>query len=268
MKSTRIVAGIAALLCAVSAQAAQISLTSTVLLGNTLTNGQSQNVQVNVNSLLAGTGFASNSIVSGLLTVTGFSDPDYAPVFATGGGGYVQEATTTHQYKSCNPNGKNCTTKTVTDKNHVKYATNNHLDLVADTMVVKAGDASESDSVSDFNESTTDYGSRVWEKTTGSDNGGYNFFYHRNRDHYLSVSGALEVLLDLDAKALGDLGADGILNLSISSYLGQFKVYDVRLDFVAEKANPADDVQVPVPTSLLLTGLGLAALATVRRRKA
>jgi hypothetical protein len=265
MAIKKIVVGIAALISAAAVQAAVIPLSTTVSLGQQLSTGQSQNVQVNVNNILANLGLTSASIVSGSLTVTAYSQADYAAMGSTSPNGYVQTGAVNRQYQSCN--GNHCTTKTAVDKTHLKDVTANYVDLIADTMLVSAGDSFEADSATEFSESYSDFGAKAWDKTTGSNNGGYQEFYHRNRNHYLALSGSLEVLLNLDGKALGDLAGDGILDLAVSSFLGKFTVTGVRLDFEAQdRAVP--DADIPLPTSLLLTGLGLAALATVRRRKA
>ena len=262
MVSKKFLTGIAALFCAASVQAGQIPLSTSTTLGSQLGTGQELNLQINVNNLLANAGYASNSIISGFLTVTGYSAPNYFVLQSNNS----TVSSADFPYQSCNKN--KCTTKTGTVHTHVNDITTNYFDLVADTMTVSAGDASESDSATDIENSYSDFSAQVWDKTNDNGNGTINKFYHRNRDHHMSLSGGLEVLLNLDATALADLAGDGILDLSISSFLGQFSVSDVRLDFVAEEVAVPPDSQVPVPTSLLLTGLGLAALATVRRRKA
>lgn len=264
MTSKKLLAGVAAFIWAMGVQAAPVPLTSTVSLGTQLFTGQSQNLQVDVNSLLAGAGLTGASILAGNVTVTGYSNPFY-DLLTTTGNGYVKTGSQLRPYQECN--GNRCTTKYATDFTHVKDVSANFLDLVADTMVVAAGDSSESATATDLAESYTDFGGQIWDKTNGSENGGYNYFYHRDRKHYLSLSGSLEVLLDLDATALTDLSADGILDLSISSFMGQFNLTELRLEFLAEEIpDPSAAVPVPLPTSLLLTGLGLAALGTMRRR--
>jgi hypothetical protein len=265
MASKKFLAGIVAFVSAAAVQAAPVPLTSTVALSNHLTTDQSLNFQIDVNSLLAGAGLTGAVITSGTLTVTGFSDPFY-DLLTTTGNGYVKTGSTLRAYQDCN--GSRCTTKYATDYTHIKDVSVNFLDLVADTMVVAAGDSSESASATDFAESYTDFGDKTWDKTTGSATGGFNYFYHRDRSHFMSLSGGLEVMLNLDDVALADLSADGILDLSISSFEGQFDLSQLRLEFLAEEiADPSAAVPVPLPTSLLLTGLGLAALGTMRRRR-
>jgi|GEM_PF-1715928 len=267
MVSKKFLAGIVAIVAAASVQAAPISLSTSMSPGSHVTNGQSKDFQIDVNSLLAANGLSKNSILSGFLTVTGYSAADFSSV-DTSSTGYIQGPNASHIYKDCNNKGV-CTDKTVYDKVRVKDITNEFSDPVADIMKVSAGDASGSDTVGDFNSVYTNWTDSVLEsdKTTGTDKNGYNFFYHRTRDHHQSIFGGLDVLLDLDEVALNDLFADGILNMSIKSTIGQFTITNIRLDFDAEEPAPAQGT-VPVPTSLLLTGLGLAALATVRRRKA
>jgi len=267
MVSKKFLAGIVAIVAAASVHATPISLSTSMSPGSQVANGQTKDFQIDVNSLLAANGLSKNSILSGFLTVTGYSAANYAFV-DTSSSGYVQAPNASHIYKDCNNKGV-CTDKTVFDKVRIKDLTNEFSDPVADIMKVSAGDASGSDTASDTHNSYTDWTDSVLEddKTTGNPQSGYNYFYHRTRDHHQSIFGGLDVLLDLDEVALNDLFADGILNMSIKSTIGQFTITNIRLDFLAEEPAPAQGT-VPVPTSLLLTGLGLAALATMRRRKA
>ncbi len=69
----------------------------------------------------------------------------------------------------------------------------------------------------------------------------------------------------LNVLVFGSLVADGVVNLtgtniSEGSGAGSFQVDFLRLDIEAEA--------VPEPSTLLLTGLGLAAAALLRRRQA
>lgn len=245
MVSKKFLASILAFLCAASAHAGQIPLSSTLAVGTTLTEGKSLNLQIDVNNLLAKSGFSNPSIISGTLTVTGLSAPDYVN----------NESKSSTSSKSGN---------VIT---HIDDITSNHLDLVADTMIVAAGDASESDTASVIADSTN-WGALIFDRSNDNGKGTINKYYHRNNDHFFSISGGLEVLLDLDAKALLDLAKDGVLDLSISSFKGKFNVTNVSLDFTAEQNDTPAQSDIPLPTSLLLTGLGLAALGVTRRRQA
>jgi len=246
MVSKKFLAGIVTFFCAASVQAGQIPLSASVAAGNQLTEGHSLSLQIDVNSLLAKNGFTSQSISSGMLTVTGYSAPDYV----------ITETSHT------------TTTKSGKVNTHVKDITANYLDLIADTMTVAAGESSASDSAHVIADSSSDFGDLVWDSTNDNGKGTINKFYHRNNDHHFSISGGLEVLLDLDAAALFDLAKDGVLDLSISSFKGKFNITNVSLDFTAEQDDTPAQGAVPLPTSLLLTGLGLAALSFSRRRKA
>lgn len=260
MVSKKFLAGIAALSCAASVQAAAMPLSSAFSLDQYLTTGQSQNLQIDVNSLLASKGLSSASISSGVLTVSGFSSADFDIV-----GSSVTNVNYSENRVTTDCNKGKC--KVVTDNFHIKQFNNNYSDAIADEMKVTTGGASATGSANDENAFDTDSGKiEDIKKQTGSENGGYNRWYNQFVSHYDSLGGDLVVQLSLDSLALNDLAADGILHFSVNSMLGQFNLTDVRLDFVAQDAVPP--AQVPVPTSLLLTGLGLAALATVRRRKA
>jgi len=262
MVSKKFLVSIATLFCAASVQAGQIPLSSSISADHYLTAGQSQNMQIDVNGMLSANGLSRNSIVSGLLTVSGYSAADF---------GIAGSSVTNQNYAvsrvSTDCNKGKC--KVVSDNYHVKQFNTNYSDAVADQMQVVAGGSSGSDTVTTHDVYSSDSGQlEDTKKRTGSEKGGYNYFFNEYISHYDSLSGDLVVQLSLDSAALNDLFADGILNLSVKSVLGQFTVSDVHLDFIAqEKAAPAAGV-VPLPTSLLLTGLGLAALAASRRRKA
>lgn len=260
MVKAKFLAGIAVLFSAASVQAATMPLSSALSLDQYLTTGQSHNLQIDVNSLLAGKGLGSASISSGMLTVSGYSSADFDIVSSSVTNvNYSEDRVTT----DCNK-GK-C--KVVSDHFHIKQFNTNYSDSIADQMKVTAGGASGTASAAEHNAFPSDSGKiEDTKKQTGSEKSGYNRWFNQFISHYDSLSGDLVVQLSLDSLALNDLLADGILNLSVNSVLGQFNVTDVRLDFEAQEAVPP--AQVPVPTSLLLTGLGLVALATVRRRKA
>lgn len=63
---------------------------------------------------------------------------------------------------------------------------------------------------------------------------------------------------ELEMKALAELNADGFLNVTIASLLGDFKVGDSILTIVTE---------VPEPATLGLLSLGVAGLFLSRRRR-
>ena len=267
MISKKFLVGILAVACAASAQAGQISLSASVAPVGQLSKGQSQNLQVNVNGLLSEHGLSSQSILSGILTVTGFSAPNYT-YDDPSSSGYVQAAPRPRDYTECSKGV--CTTTSVMDKVRIKDITAEYNDSVADIMKVMVGEASAIDTADTIKETYSDFSHEVLDedKTTGNAKTGFNLFYHRDREHSRSISGGLEVMLGLDDFALDDLLLDGILNLSVKAADGQFQLTGLRLDFIAqEAAAPAADAQIPVPTSLLLTGLGLAALGTMRRRR-
>ena len=261
MASKKFLAGIAALVFAANVHALPMSLTKNVAAGDLLVSGTGKTFEINVNDLLAGNGLGSKAISLGQLTVFGHSDADYK-THIDAFGNYKFTGTRTH-YNAGACNHGVCS---VTDNVYTRTGSSYHYDNISDTMKVTVGDSSDSDTAGlqqSYEKATTSE-----DKRNGSARWGWNIYETTADDYYRSYSGDLSVTLDLDSKALSDIIKDGILSLSIFGVRGQFNVDSLRLDLLANLPEPADDTKVPVPTSLLLTGLGLAALATVRRRKA
>ncbi|MGW8389760.1 hypothetical protein [Pseudoduganella sp. HUAS MS19] len=259
MVSKKLLAGIAALLCAANVHALPMSLSKTVNAGNHLVSGAGKAFEVNINDLLASNGLSSNAIALGQLTVLGHSAAEYKFNYSDLGR-YAYSGTSSHYNSGACKHGGCSVTDYVYNRTGHRY----HYDFVADTMRVSVGDADGSDTTA-WQQSYTGY------KTTeddrdGSARWGWDIYNTTADDYYGSYSGALSVTLNLDSKALADIMKDGVLGLSIWGSRGQFNVDSLRLDLLANVPVPPTDV--PLPTSLLLTGLGLAALATVRRRKA
>ncbi len=261
MVSKKFLAGIAALVCAANVHALPMSLTKNVAAGDLLVSGTGKTFEINVNDLLAGNSLSSSSISLGQLTVFGHSDAVYQSQFDDFGN-YKFTGTRSH----FNAGACNHGVCSVTDNVYTRTGSSYHYDNVSDTMKVTVGDSSDSDTTGlqqRYERATT-----TEDKRDGSARWGWKIYETTSDDFYRSYSGDLSVTLDLDSKALSDIINDGILSLSIFGVRGQFNVDSLRLDLLANMPVPADDNQVPVPTSLLLTGLGLAALATMRRRKA
>lgn len=258
-------AGVAIVACTASAQAAPVSLSTTLALADHLHLGQNKALQLNVNSLLAGLGVGSSAIKSGTLTVLGES----AGVFGYAGfnsSGYSQTGSSQRNVRICLP-FLGCSNRTVTDTYNTADVTQNYLDAIADTMRVRAGNTVGSDSA-DWHDSYGDFGAAQQDFAIGTNITGYSVYSHRSRNRNSGYSGALSVNLALDAAALGDLSSDGLLGLNIWSSLGHFNLSSVRLDFTVDKSAGGGANDIPLPGSLLLSGLGLAALGTARRRRA
>jgi hypothetical protein len=262
MFNSKTLAGIALLACATSAHAAPIQLYSAFSASGQLVANGSKDFDIDVNDLLSSNNLISRGIMSGQLTVFANSAKNLTYLGATYGS-YGLLATGSH-FNSGACNHGNCY---VVDEYWGRTVTNTYKDMVADTMWVKAGDTAASDQT-ELNDNSTNTG-YFFEYRGGSDRWGWDYYYNQYKTRTQAYSGALSVTLDLDSKALADIAKDGILGVAIWNTLGKFDISGFQLSLQAEEiAAPTAGVPVPVPTSLLLTGLGLAALATTRRRKA
>lgn len=261
MVSNKFLAGIAALVCAAQVQAAPMPLTTNLSAADHLVAGSGKSYAFDINSLLTSNGLSAAAIAFGQLTVTGHSDAVYGSNWDTFGN-YVLTGTSYH-YNAGACNHGNCY---VPDRTYTKSGTSNHFDFTSDTMLVTVGDTTGSDT-SEWQESSTAFTTTL-DKKSGSDRYGWNYYNTYGNVHYGSYSGDLSVTLNLDSKAIADIVKDGILSLSVWGSNGQFNIDNMRLNLLAiDLPTPPADAKIPVPTSLLLTGLGLAVLATVRRRR-
>ncbi len=279
MASKKILGGIAALVGATAAQAAPVTVSSTVSLGNLLQGGAQQNLQFNLNGLLAEQGVQGSDVMSGVLTVYGLSNPSYQdstdPYSA-----YYRTGTSSHQvwqsytyytgysyscgfwgWSTCYGYSQQTGyySYQVQDETWTHDRTRHHIDNVADRMEVKAGSTTASATANVVQDYVNPYGNPTFERTEGSWEYGYDYLYARERDHYKSISGPLKVTIELDQLALSDLWGDGILNIGISAALGQFILSEARLEATAEA--------VPLPGTLALAAIGMAAMAGARRRR-
>ncbi len=261
MVSNKFLVGIAALGFAASAQALPTALTANLTAADHFVSGVSKSYEFNVNGLLLGQGLSSNAISFGQLTVFGHSDAAYN-LNTESFGNYSLTKTSSHTNAGACNHG-DCT---VLDYTYSRTGSTYSWDLTSDTMKVSVGDTSSSDT-SEWQESWSGFSTSTTK--TGSDRFGWKYYETTSNAYHGGYSGDLSVTLSLDSKALSDIMQDGILNLSIFGSRGQFNVDSLRLNLLAvDLPLPPADARIPVPTSLFLTGLGLAALATVRRRKA
>lgn len=260
MACKKIWAGIAAMVCAANVQADPISMVSTVFSVDHINTGGGKSYQINVNDLLDGWGIHSNAITAGQLTLFASSAAVYSLDSITIDSLDKTDSKWRNKPGACN-NGR-CQ---VEDATWLEYNTKNYKD-VSDTMWLKVGAAVGSDTTADDQQqSYTPYGNKTLTDISGSQRDGWNTYYARSRTFYQSYSGDMSITLDLDNLALFDLVQDGILDLDVWSSAGQFDINSFTLRLDAEEPG-APAAVVPLPTSLLLTGLGLAALGAMRRR--
>lgn len=254
---------------ALAAQAAPVSVSQTLTLGQVL-NGGSASFQFDVNAALAAQGAAGGTALSGTLIVYGISDASYnsttGPVF----GAYETVASygyTYYAYGGCYYSwwgSGSCYYYPVyvSTTEQVRNGDVIHRDTVADTMKVSAGQTSASDVVDQWITSATGYGGRYYE---GQSYNGYNttYLYNRQRNVYEALQGELQANLGLDAAALADLQGDGVLSFDVAATAGQFRLLSATLNLEMEQRGLPEPGTLALVATAVLTGASF----TRRRRK-
>jgi hypothetical protein len=284
-KTSKLVSSLIAGSIGTIAHATPVTLSDTVTLGNLL-NNQSTVIHYDATNLLASAGMKSGDVQSGSLVVYGLSNIDYqttadpysgyattgssqrgvsvpysyyTPVYVPGtayscgwGWSTCYYSGYTYWQQQTGYNYINVTDYTLTEQRVVE-----HRDT-QDTMTVSVGNTSQStvDSVVAHSDS---YAQPVFQGTNYYSPYQSNYTYY-SQDHnvYDSVSGPLQLTIDLDSLALNALRDTGYIDIDVSAN-GQFTLSS--LDFTATAA------AVPEPGSIALALAGVAALGAARRSK-
>jgi hypothetical protein len=263
-----------------TAAAVPVTVTDTISLSQLL-SGNSTNITFNINSQLAAAGQGLGDVLSGDLVVFGYSDAQYTTQAGPYGGyattgveGYhwVSQPYTYSYYVDCPSWSWSCSNTAyatgyhyvnVTDYNAVRTRDIDHIDSVADTMVVAAGTASASGSASTHTSGST-YGNPQFTGVSGGYTTSSYYLYNRDHDVYDAIAGDLQATLHLDAVALADLNNDGILAPSVTAALGSFHLTSATLTVLSEVV---DRSEVPEPATLGLFAVAAAGATVPRRRR-
>jgi hypothetical protein len=262
-----------------ASSATPIAVSETISLSQFLSNNGSTTISFDLGSQLAASGRSAGGILSGDLVVFGYSDAQYTSTAADPYSGYA--VTNSYNrgvsvpytyYHYCSSWSWSCDSgpftgyyySTVTDYEYTRTRDVHHIDQTVDTMSVAAGGSSAAGSVSDHTYGTG--GSTTWnEGTGGSYQGGYTYYYRRDRDVYEAIAGQLQATLHLDALALADLKQDGLMSASVSALFGNFHLTSAQLTVLSETVQSSD---VPEPGTLaLLAAAAIGGAAARRRRK-
>jgi hypothetical protein len=265
-----------------AAVATPVTVSETISLSQLL-SGNSTNITFNVNSQLAAAGQGLGDILSGDLVVYGYSDAQYNTTQYDAYGGYVTTGVagshsywvpyTYSYYVSCSYWSWSCSHTAyatgwyqvgVTDYNALATRDVEHIDSVADTMVVAAGANSATGSASTHSSVDGGYGPAVYAGMSGSTNNGYYYLYNRDHDVYEAIAGDIQATLHLDTAALADLNKDGILAPSVTASLGSFRLTSATLTVLSEVVERSE---VPEPATLGLFAVAAAGATVARRRR-
>jgi len=286
-------------IASVPAAAGPVAISQTVTLNTLIQSSAGSTLSFDLSGFLSSQGYAASEVVGGQVSVFGFSEASYGPAANDPYSGYnvqtVNSGSHTGWYSYYVQGYSSCSwwggcyyyggyyawaPYTIYDYQQTSDRDVRHVDAVADQMQVTAGTTSATATASTQLSSATGFGSYLYDgrEYTNCYNGNcsYTDKYHRERDVYSAVYGALDTTLALDAAALIDLRGDGQLSLGLAAPVGQFSVSAVSFDLVVQHAqslmhNNLSAAQVPEPSGLPLTAVALAsALAAgmlVRRRR-
>ncbi|MDT7837725.1 hypothetical protein [Aquabacterium sp. OR-4] len=268
--------------------AAPITLSQSFTLSSLLQPGGSAALSFDINSFLASQGQQASQVVGGQVSVFGFSEASYGAAGTYGdyntstsyGGShlawYSYYVSSYCSWWSWSCSGGYTAYASYNVNDYVRYADRDLLytDNVADQMRVSVGQTSATDTASTVASSSTPFGGYLYDGYAGCYDASCSrtYMYHRERNVYSSISGALDVSLALDALALSDLSSDGILDLRVDAPVGQFALQSMRLDLqlapLVVSTTPSGGT-VPEPAMVGLTAVALAAaVAAGRRRRA
>jgi hypothetical protein len=262
-----------------AASATPITISETISLSQLLSGNGSTNISFDLTSQLAAAGRASGGILSGDLVVFGYSDAQYTSTVSDPYSEYSQTGVSGHTvsvpytyYQYCSSWSWSCYsgpftgyyTSNVYDYQYTRTHDVHHVDSTADTMVVSAGGSTASGSASTHGYYDTGYGYVSTDATYGNYQSGTSTYYSRQRDTYESISGPLQASLHLDALALADLTADGMMASTVTALLGSFHLTSAMLT-VQSDVLPTSEV--PEPSTLALLAAAVVGGAAARRRK-
>lgn len=272
-----------ALAAGTAASATPVTISQQIDLGTLLQQGQAYNGAFDIRDLLVAPDGSPIDIVGARITAFAFSDAaGYTNSYTTShyAGSETVYYTTAHQgvgyyYYSYRCGFAGWSTCWASTPYYYTYYTQHEatvettvydnvtsiVDSVADVAQLTAGGQSVLDTADTVVQTTTASPATFYYQTQ-MDQDHWRRYLSRNVNNVSTVSGPLEMVLDLGSMALFDLTSDGMISYSLATLVGQARFNWIRLEAFGEIASAEDPGpgEVPEPGALALLGAGALAI--------